>query len=78
MADPQKIPDTALPLNLMALLRTALMTAGAYFVGRGQMTDEELTAAVAGILTVVTLAWSQWATWRNARKAITAKKQAGY
>lgn len=53
---------------VLGQLRHALTAVGASLVTEGLLTNDELQAVVAAVVTLAALAWSAWDKWQRERK----------
>lgn len=68
---PVIVKDSAAPAQLMTALRSLLLAAGAYAVGRGWVDDGLVQAAVPVLLIVGPLIWSQFSTRKKQAQLVT-------
>ena len=69
--EPIHVGASALPQNLMALLRDALLAATAWGIGKGYIDQVTGTQIVGVGLAIATIAWRQFVTYRVHQKLVT-------
>lgn len=69
---PIVVHESAVPTQLMAALRQALIALGGYLVGKGWLTDELAQAVIPVVLLVGPVIWSQFRVRSGQAKLVTA------
>lgn len=72
---PIVVPASALPAQVTSGIRSALVAAGAYAVGKGWIDESTAGAIVTVGLVIVPLVWSQLSARRNHARQVTMASQ---